>query len=160
LCDDRDFIGGFYDEKLGLENEDLAWLKQAWPGFKPKGSNADYEPTAQLPSGIPADAMVGMRHSVGHALEVSNGIGWQMAMTEEGAIISGYYKNDNGDAFLVRPTAEQRYFFTVWLMPGLAKGTEMSVIEKAKGTAKPYSELDAAIRDRMERAYKVRQGGG
>ncbi len=161
LCDRSDFESELSasDTELGLDVPDIEWMRSAWPKWEEHDFRRDTEPSSQLPNGIPADAMIGLRHSVGSALEVSNGAGWSMKMTESSAIISGYYKNEDGSPYLVRPITQQRHFFTVWLTPEVTKGVTLSVYDKATGEAKPYDQQSSELRNRLERAYKIRHGG-
>lgn len=162
LSDDRDYRTAIRpsDRGYGLDQQDADWLKSAWPGWSERSGLVDYEPTSQLPDGIPFDARIGMRQSIGNALEVRNDRGWSMTMTEPSAVTSGYYKNDRGTPWLVRPTKQHRRFFTVWLTPTLAKGLALSTYEKPTGEPRPYDQQAKELQERLEKAYKIRHGGG
>ena len=131
LTDERDYstLIRRSDMSYGLDLKDAEWQASAWPGWSELDNNGDYEPTSQLPNGISSDARIGMRKSVGDALEVSNERGWSMKMIETSAITSGYYTTDEGSSYLVRPIKQHRRFFTVWLTPTLAKGIALTSFE-------------------------------
>lgn len=161
LSDDRDLDAevSTRDTEMGLETADAAWLDANWPQWRDQGFPGAVEPSAQLPNGVPRDALVGMGLVVADALEVSNGAGWSRTMSEANAVGSGYYKSEGVSDYLVRPTKHRRYRLTVRLSPALTKGTTLSFFDPPVGEPKPYSEQPAELQGRLERAHKIRRGG-
>ncbi len=152
--DSRIGIGSSY----GLDEEDVAWVKKNWPRLEESYAMADDEPSQILPSGIPASALVGVHESTGNALVVSRD-GWSMKMSEQMAIISGYYSPDG--RFQAIPTTESRMFFTVLPSPGWGYGLQMGAIRTPKDVKPmPYNDFPAEIKTRLDKALELRKSGG
>lgn len=143
-----------------LEEKDLSWLRANWPGFeKSRDYQSDAEPTQNLPNGIPNSALVTIHASEGKALMVSNASGWTMGMSEQMAVTGGYYKPDS--EFQAIPAKESRMYFGVSTSPESGYGYQINRIQHPKDAKpKPYSEFPEEIRNRLEKAYRARRGGG